>query len=84
MQANIRSRGATPHGAADVLRRRAATARRLARDVSMRDSERLQEIAAELDARAVALDTAETDEPGSHGSIAGGQTTDCRPHSRPH
>jgi hypothetical protein len=50
----------------------------------MRDSERLQEIAAELDARAVALDTAETDEPGSHGSIAGGQTTDCRPHSRPH
>ena len=80
MQANIRSRGATPHGAADVLRRRAATARRLARDVSTRDSERLQEVAAELDARAIELETAERDALSGQGSIAGAQTADCRPH----
>ena len=80
MQANTTSRGATPHDPADTLRRRAATARRLARDVSTRDSERLQEIAAELDARAVALDMAERNDLDGHGSIAGGQMADYRPH----
>jgi hypothetical protein len=59
MQGNTTSRGDTPHDAPNLLRRRAATARRLARDVSTRDAERLQAIASELDARALALDAAE-------------------------
>ena len=48
-----------PNDTADSLRRQAATARRLADDVSPHEAERLRRIADDLEARAAELDAAD-------------------------
>jgi hypothetical protein len=50
---------APPNESAADLRERAATARRLARDLSPRDANRLNQIAHDLEARADALEQAQ-------------------------
>jgi hypothetical protein len=50
----------TPDNPAHSLREQAATARRLAHDFSPRDAEQLRRVADELEARAAAIEAAET------------------------
>ena len=59
------SRASTTDDPPAELRKRAATARRLARRVSPRDAEQLREIAIELDARALRQEAAGRDDEAS-------------------
>jgi hypothetical protein len=61
MPPSAMSRVSTPDDPPAELRKRAATARRLARGLSTHDAERLQEIATELDARALRQEAAKRD-----------------------
>jgi hypothetical protein len=63
------SRASTPDDPPAELRKRAATARRLARHLSARDAEQLQEIATELEARALRQEAAERDDKHDEGGL---------------